>query len=36
MIDRIGLPLDRLKNGIRVTVDGDRGEMEYEGSLPES
>ena len=36
MIDRIGLPLDRLKNGIRVTVDGDLGEMEYEGSLPES
>ena len=36
MIDRIGLPLDRLKTGIRVTVDGDRGEMEYEGPLPES
>jgi hypothetical protein len=36
MIDRIDLPPDRLKNGIRVTVDGDLGEMEYEGSLPES
>jgi predicted aconitase with swiveling domain len=33
MIDRIGLPLARLKNGTTVTVDGDLGEMEYEGSL---
>ena len=36
MIDRIDLPLDRLKNGTQVTVDGDRGGMEYEGALPES
>jgi predicted aconitase with swiveling domain len=36
MIDRIGIPLGRLKNGTMVTVDGDKGEMEYEGSLPES
>ena len=35
MIDRIGLPLDRLKNGTWVTVDGDTGEMDYEGSLLE-
>ena len=36
MIDRIGLPLERLKNGTLVTVDGELGEMEYEGSLTES
>jgi hypothetical protein len=33
MIDRIDVPLSRLKNGTRVTVDGGRGEMEYEGEL---
>lgn len=33
MIDRTGLPLDRLRNGTPVTVDGDLGEMEYEGTL---
>ncbi|MFA4878412.1 MAG: DUF126 domain-containing protein [Methanoregula sp.] len=33
MIDRIGVPLDRLKDGTRVTVDGDTGEMEYEGII---
>lgn len=33
MIDRIGVPLHRLKNGTRVTVDGDRGELEYNGDL---
>ena len=32
MIDRIEIPLDRLKNGMVVTVDGDLGELEYEGS----
>ena len=36
MIDRIGLPLARLKNGTPVTVDGDLGELEYEGSLADS
>jgi predicted aconitase with swiveling domain len=36
MIDRIGVPLERLKNGTPVTVDGELGEMEYEGSLTES
>jgi uncharacterized protein len=36
MIDRIGLPLDQLKNGTPVTVDGDTGEMDYDGSLSES
>jgi predicted aconitase with swiveling domain len=36
MIDRIGIPLDRLKNGTPVTVDGDLGEMAYEGTLPDS
>ena len=33
MIDRIEIPLARLKNGTRVTVDGGRGEMEYEADL---
>ena len=33
MIDRIDVPLTRLKNGTRVTVDGGLGEMEYEGEL---
>jgi len=33
MIDRISQPLSRLRNGTIVTVDGDRGEMEYEGAL---
>jgi uncharacterized protein len=36
MIDRIGLTLDHLKNGTPVTVDGDTGEMEYDGSLPDA
>jgi len=33
MIDRIDVPLSRLKNGTRVTVDGELGEMEYEGEF---
>jgi predicted aconitase with swiveling domain len=33
MVDRIGVPLTRLKNGVGVTVDGDRGELEYNGEL---
>ncbi|MGA2699271.1 MAG: DUF126 domain-containing protein [Methanoregula sp.] len=33
MIDRPDIPLGRLMNGTRVTVDGDRGTMEYEGAL---
>jgi len=36
MIDRIGLPLDRLKTGTPATVDGTRGEMECEGPLPDA
>ncbi len=36
MIDRIGIPLDRLKSGTPVSVDGDLGEMDYDGPLPES
>ena len=32
MIDRIGVPLSRLRSGTMVQVDGDRGEMEYEGT----
>ena len=34
MIDRIGIPIDRLRTGTMVTIDGNSGEMEYEGSLP--
>ena len=33
MIDRIDVPLTRLKNGTCVTVDGSLGEMEYGGDL---
>jgi predicted aconitase with swiveling domain len=36
MIDRIGLSLARLKNGTPVTVDGDRGDLEYEGTLADA
>jgi predicted ferric reductase len=36
MIDHTGLSLARLKNGTPVTVDGDLGEMEYEGTLPDA
>lgn len=33
MIDRIGIPVSRLKDGVRVTVDGERGTMDYDGEL---
>ena len=33
LVDRTGLPLDRLRDGVRATVDGDTGEVEYEGEL---
>jgi len=33
MIDRIDVPISRLVSGVPVTVDGDRGEMEYSGDL---
>jgi hypothetical protein len=33
MIDRIEIPLSRLKNDTPVTVNGDTGELEYDGSL---
>lgn len=36
MVDRISVPLSRLKNGTVVTVDGDRGELEYNGELADS
>jgi predicted aconitase with swiveling domain len=36
MVDRIGIPLNRLKNGVGVTVDGDRGELEYNGELADN
>jgi predicted aconitase with swiveling domain len=33
MIDRIDVPLSRLVSGVRVQVDGDTGEIVYEGDL---
>jgi len=36
MIDRIDVPLERLKEGISVTVNGDTGEMEYDGPLSDA
>ncbi len=34
MIDRIGVPVTQLKSGIRVTVNGDTGELMYEENSP--
>jgi predicted aconitase with swiveling domain len=33
MVDRPEVPLGRLKSGTAVTVDGDRGEVDYAGEL---
>lgn len=33
MIDHIEVPMNRLKNGVHVVVDGDGGEMIYDGEL---
>jgi len=33
MIDHIGIPMNRLRNGVHVVVDGDTGEMRYDGEL---
>ena len=33
MVDRIDIPMSRLRNGVQVQVDGDSGEMMYEGEL---
>jgi phosphohistidine swiveling domain-containing protein len=33
MIDRIEVPINRLRNGVTVTVDGDKGEMMYDGDI---
>ena len=33
MIDRIGIPVTRLKNGTRVTIDGESGTMQCDGDL---
>jgi len=35
MIDRIEVPLSRLVSGVHVLVNGDTGEMVYEGDLAE-
>jgi predicted aconitase with swiveling domain len=31
MIDRIGIPINRLRSGVTVFVNGDTGEMRYDG-----
>jgi len=36
MIDRIDVALNRLKDGTKVTVNGESGEMEYEGSIADT
>jgi predicted aconitase with swiveling domain len=33
MIDRLEVPLTRLRTGTRATVNGDTGELDYEGEL---
>jgi phosphomecalonate degydratase small subunit len=33
MIDHIEIPMNRLRNGVDVVVDGDAGEMMYDGEL---
>lgn len=33
MVDRIGIPLSRLRNGVGVTVDGEAGTLQYDGEL---
>jgi len=33
MIDHIEIPMDRLRNGVHVVVDGEAGEMIYDGEL---
>jgi len=33
MIDHIEISMDRLRNGVHVVVDGEAGEMMYDGEL---
>jgi hypothetical protein len=33
MVDRLGVPVTRLQDGIVATVNGDTGEVEYPGDL---
>jgi hypothetical protein len=33
MVDRLSVPITRLADGTMVMVDGDRGEVEYDGTL---
>jgi len=33
MIDRIEIPINRLRSGVQVLVNGDTGEMMYDGEL---
>ncbi|MCK9632742.1 MAG: DUF126 domain-containing protein [Methanoregula sp.] len=36
MIDRISVPLARLKDSVPVTVDGEQGGMDYDGELKDA
>lgn len=36
MIDRPSVPITRLESGMMITVDGDRGEAEYDGTPREA
>jgi hypothetical protein len=33
MVDRIEIPMSRLRSGVQVLVNGDSGEVMYEGEL---
>jgi hypothetical protein len=33
MVDHIEIPMNRLRTGVQVLVNGDSGEMVYEGEL---
>lgn len=36
MVDRPEIPLNRMKDGVLVTVDGETGEIRYEGDIASS
>jgi uncharacterized protein len=36
MVDRLTVPITRLADGTMVTVDGDRGDIEYDGTPPDA
>jgi predicted aconitase with swiveling domain len=34
MVDRTDVPIEKLRDGIRVTVNGDSGDVEYDSPVP--